>query len=147
MKKFKKISYLFVVMFGLFLAVSPVLADDITCNVAGRSIKIDVKLPDIISLIILILQIAVPVLLVIFGSIDFVKAMTSQKEDEIKKGQKTFISRIIAGVIVFFVIAIVKLVITFIAGDEASDIVNCADCFLSGKDSDGCLVAQNKKAK
>ena len=145
MKKFKKISYLFVVMFGLFLAVSPVLADNITCSIAKKSVKIDVKLPDTIHLVILILQIAVPVLLVIFGSIDFVKALTSQKDDEIKKGQKTFISRLIAGAIIFFVVAIVKLIVSFAAGDDANDILNCADCFLSGKDSGGCMVARGLK--
>lgn len=142
MKKFKKISYLLIVVFVLFLAVSPVLADDITCSIAGRDIKMDIKLPDTVHLIILILQIAVPVILVVFGSIDFIKALTSQKDDEIKKGQKTFISRLIAGVIIFFVVAIVKLVIGFAAGDDASDIINCADCFLSGKSSPGCQTAQ-----
>ena len=145
MKNFRKLSYLLFIVVVMFMLVSPVLAEDITCKIGGRSIKIDVKLPDIISLVILILQIAVPVLLVIFGSIDFVKAITSQKDDEIKKGQKTFISRLIAGVIVFFVIAIVKFAISFVAGDESTDVLNCADCFLSGKNSDGCKVARGLK--
>ena len=104
MKNFKKVSYLFVIMFGLFLTVSPVLAADVKCKLGNKDITFDTKLPDTIHIIILVLQIAVPVLLVIFGSIDFVKALTSQKDEEIKKGQKTFISRIIAGVIVFFVL-------------------------------------------
>ena len=145
MKKFKKISYLFVVMFGLFLAVSPVLAVDVKCKLGNKTISFDPKLPDTIHVIILVLQIAVPVLLVIFGSIDFVKALTSQKDDEIKKGQKTFISRLIAGAIIFFVVAIVKLIVSFAAGDDANDILNCADCFLSGKDSGGCMVARGLK--
>lgn len=141
MKNFKKISYLFVIMFGLFLAVSPVLADDVTCKFATKTVTFDSKLPDTIHIVILILQIAVPILLVIFGSIDFVKAMTSQKDDEIKKGQKTFISRIIAGVIIFFIVAIVKLVISFAAGDDSSTILNCADCFLNGTDTKECKAA------
>lgn len=141
MKKLKKVSYLFVVMFGLFLAVSPVLAVDVKCKLGNKTISFDPKLPDTIHVIILVLQIAVPVLLVIFGSIDFVKAITSQKDDEIKKGQKTFISRIIAGVIVFFVFAIVKLVVSLAAGDDSSTILNCADCFLNGSSTKECKAA------
>lgn len=139
----KKVSYLlFIVVVVMFLMINPVLATDIHCNFLGKNVNIDEKLPDTIHLIILVLQIAVPILLVVLGSIDFVKAISSQKDDEIKKGQKTFISRIVAGVIIFFVVAVVKLVISLVGGDNASDLINCADCFLSGKNSTGCKAAQ-----
>ena len=38
-----------------------------------------------------------------YGSFDFFKAVVAQKEDDMKKAQKTFIKRIIMGVLVFFV--------------------------------------------
>ena len=70
--------------------------------------------------------------------VDFLKALTSQKEDEIKKGQQVFIKRLIAGVIVFFVIAVVKFVISSIAGNDSEGIMNCVDCFIKGPDSESC---------
>ena len=44
----------------------------------------------IISTIILAIQIAIPVLLIIFGMLDLGKAVVASKEDEIKKGQQIF---------------------------------------------------------
>ena len=60
-----------------------------------------------------------------------VKAVTSGKEDDIKKAQGTFIKRLIAGALVFFVIVIVKLLISF-AGDFTSPMTKCMDAFLNG---------------
>ena len=139
MKNIKKISYLLFVFVAMFMIMSPVFADMEACNtIGGSSIDIDSKIADSVHIIVLILQIAVPVLLVIFGSIDFVKAVTSGKEDEIKKGQQTFIKRLIAAAFVFFVIAIVKLIVSFASGDESPNILNCVDCFLSGSSTTKC---------
>ena len=74
--------------------------------------------PYVVSTIITLITIVVPVLLIIFGMIDFLKAVTASKEDEIKKGQQTFIKRLIAAVIVFFIIAIVRLIISFASNDN-----------------------------
>lgn len=93
-------------------------------------------IPSTIHIIYLILQIAVPIILVILGLIDFIKAMVNSKEDEIKKGQKTFISRIIAGVLIFFVFSIVKLVISVVA-DDSTKVINCVECFIN--DNDKCI--------
>lgn len=94
-------------------------------------------IPYVVSTIILLIKIIVPVLLVIFGSIDFLKAVIAQKEDEIKKGQQTFIRRLITGIIVFFVIQIVQLIISF-ASNGDDNISGCFNCFVNGKD---CSVA------
>ena len=83
------------------------------------------KLAYVISMIILLIQYGVPLLLIIFGMLDLGKAVIASKEDEIKKGQQTFIKRIIAAVIVFFVIAVVKLVVGLVADDEGANIKNC----------------------
>lgn len=93
-------------------------------------------LPKIIHTIYIVLQILVPILLVIFGSLDFFKAVIASKEDEIKKGQQTFIKRLISGIIVFFVFAIVRLVISF-AGDEdsKSNIMKCASCIINNDEN------------
>ena len=84
----------------------------------------------------LVLQIVVPVILVIMGMITLIKAVTSSKEDEIKKAQMSFVKKLITGALVFFVFVIVKLIISFAAtSDRTPKIIDCMDCFLNGKDN------------
>ncbi len=100
-------------------------------------------LPYVVSMIITIIKIVVPILLIIWGMLDLAKAVMAQKEDEIKKGQQTFIKRLIAAVIVFFVITVVQMVVTFISNDN-DNITNCFNCFVNGKvGSDGCAVEKS----
>lgn len=134
----KKIFWIFVI--GLVLLYTPsVLAVDIKgCSTVLPGVKIDSKIPNTVSSIILIIKIVVPVLLVVLGSIDLVKGMTAQKEDEIKKGQHILVKRLITGALVFFVITIVQFVISFVAGNDANDNTwKCVNCFLNGAKSDG----------
>ena len=102
----------------------------VSCG-SGLLTDIPAKLPQILKIVYIGLQIAVPVILVILGSLDLFKSITAGKDDEIKKGQQTFIKRLIAAAIVFFVFAIVKLVITFVGNDNSSKIMNCANCLLN----------------
>ena len=67
--------------------------------------------------------------------IDLGKAVVAQKEDEIKKGQQTFLKRAIAAVIVFFVIQIVQIIVRFVSNNE-TNISNCFNCFINGKEAD-----------
>ena len=83
------------------------------------------------------IQILVPLTLIILGSIDLVKSIAGQKEDEIKKGQQTFIKRLIGAVLIFFVFAIVKLLVSVVATDS-TDILSCVDCIL--RFSDSCVL-------
>jgi hypothetical protein len=103
--------------------------------------KIDKQLPSIVSTVILLLQIAVPVIIIIYGTIDLVKGVMAQKDDEIAAGRKTFGKRVLAGIIVFFVIAAVKLVVSFGAKDNYGSIFSCAECFIKGPDSTNCQNA------
>lgn len=124
----KKLSLFCLALVGLFMTV-PVYAD-ITC--AG--VAIDNKIPNTVHTIVLIIQIVVPILLVVFGMMDLMKGVMAQKEDEIKKGQQTFIKRLIAAAIVFFVIAIVKMVVSFVSDDD-QDIISCFNAFINGTDA------------
>ena len=69
------------------------------------------------------------------GILDLVKSLTGQKDDEIKKGQRTFIKRVITGVIIFFIFSIVKLVISLVGDDNNESILNCVDCFINNNNS------------
>lgn len=102
-----------------------------TCDVLD-GVEIDQSIVDLISTVITIIQIAVPVILVIFGMLDLVKGVMAQKEDEIKKGQQVLIKRAITAVLVFFVIAIVKLIMSLAAGSTNAGVVECANCLING---------------
>lgn len=55
-------------------------------------------------------RIIVPILIILLGILDFAKAVVAGKEDEMKKAQSTFVKRVIAGVIFFFIPVIVDIV-------------------------------------
>ena len=89
-------------------------------------------IPKLTSTIVDLLKIGVPVLLIIFGMLDFGKAVIAQKEDEIKKSQGLFIKRLISAALVFFVFIIVEVVFNLVASGEQKTIWDCVDCFING---------------
>ena len=64
------------------------------------------------------------------------ETVIAAKEDEIKKGQQTFIKRAIAAIIVFFVIQIVQIIVRFVSGND-QNIASCFNCFINGKAETG----------
>ena len=93
----------------------------------------DTELATFIHNIILVIKIAVPIVLVILGMLDLGKGVVAGKEDEIKKGQSTFVKRLVAGAIVFFMISITQLVISIIDKDSDGDIWTCANAIMNGR--------------
>lgn len=85
----------------------------------------------IIGYALYIIKIIVPLLLIIFGTIDLVKAIVAKDSNV---SIKAFVMRIVIAVIIFLVPTILDLLISLV--DEMSDIVNdrnfsaCADCVL-----------------
>ena len=88
----------------------------------------------IIYLIVRLIQVVVPILLIVWGMLDLGKAVMAQKEDEIKKGQQTFIKRLIAAAIVFFVVSIVTLLIGLVGGNDGEGIMGCVNSILQCED-------------
>lgn len=97
----------------------------------GMVTNIPPLIPQVVSVIYTIVQIAVPVVLVITGSLDLMKGITAGKEDEMKKGQQIFVKRLISAALVFLVFIVVKLVISLVADKASIDIMDCAECFIS----------------
>jgi len=95
--------------------------------------NIPYKIPKITKMIYNAFMIVTPTILVVMGTIDLFRGITSSKEDELKKGRDTFVRRLIASVIVFLVVLGVKFIIGLIAGssDNSNRIVGCIDCFVS----------------
>ena len=128
-----RIKYIITFIF-LTLISFPVSAKTtyVTC---GPIKELPKKVLEISNTIVNVLQIAVPVILVLFGAIDMVKAVSSQKEDDIKKAQGVLIKRLIMGALVYFVVVIVKLLLSAIGGNT-DGIWKCVQCFVSN--ANGC---------
>lgn len=78
-------------------------------------------------------KIIVPILLMIFGIIDFSKAIIISKDDEIKKAIKSIVIRAIASIIIFFVPSIINFAIELIGGEDVyrgSEFGACTECIL-----------------
>lgn len=63
------------------------------------------------------IQWLVPILLILWGTIDLVKAVVAGKEEDIKKNQKALIKRVISAVIVFLLPVAVGILMGLI-GEE-----------------------------
>lgn len=82
---------------------------------------------NLIGTIVFWIQIAIPVILVLLGTIDLAKAVLAGDDKKVKESQNAFIKRLIYGAAVFFVIFIVQLVFGAIA-DADPDNNGCFTC-------------------
>ena len=79
-----------------------------------------------------IIQIGIPILLIVMGSIDLGKAVMSSDDKEIKGATGKLIKRAIAAVAVFFVTTIVSLLMGMFAkvdSDDTGDTVSWGNCW------------------
>ena len=77
--------------------------------------------------IIRIIQIAVPFVLIIFGSLDFFKAIVAGDEKEMKQKRKPFVHRVISAIIILLLPSIVNLIMKNIAKSQNSSFARCWD--------------------
>ena len=92
----------------------------------------DIKnLLSVIKKIYNLIRIATPIILVIMGSIDFLKAVISQKEDDIVKNRKKFITRIFLAILVFMVLSIFELVTSILGVSNINDSDSWINCWRS----------------
>lgn len=68
-----------------------------------------------------LIQIAIPGVLIVLGTLDMFKAMTSGDEKKTKEAQRTFIRRLIYAVIAFLVPFIIRLVFSFVANNIGTE--------------------------
>ena len=102
------------------------------------------QLFNFVATFIRLIKIAVPILLIIFGMIDFAKSVVAKDEDDVKKFRKQFISRLISAIIVFVIVFVVQFAVNLISsvedttnedGQTISDIWSCSKKFINGVDS------------
>lgn len=101
--------------------------------------SVPIEISGLISRCILLIKIFVPVALVVLGMIDFAKAVMANKEDEMKKAQSSFISRIIAAIVVFLIIVITQFVINLMDDNSASEAWSCANQIINGTAGSGSI--------
>ena len=77
-----------------------------------------------------LIQIGVPIILIVLGTIDLGKAVIASKEDEIKNAQKMLIKRAIYAVAVFFVVTIVTLVFSLFASTGDSNLEEVSNSWI-----------------
>ena len=106
------------------------------------------KIWKFIGLIINILKIAIPVLIVLFATLDLGKAVIAGKDDEIKAAQKMLIKRLIYGVLIFFVVTIVQVVINLVtsadSGNTAASTATTNKCWKCAVDPKNCNTSGAK---
>ena len=99
----------------------------------------------IARLIIQVLQIAVPFALIIWGSLDFFKAVIAGDDKEMKQKRKPFISRVVAAIIVLLLPMLVDIIMKNIAKDHESTF---ADCWTKADPKNGIVLPDsNNKVK
>ena len=130
----KNLSFILMFILTFFIFNSNVLAIEVISNCAD----IPSKVGTISRLVFTIIKYAVPILLVIIGSIDYLKAVTSGDQDMLSKALKSFTKRLIAGALVFLIIILFQTVIRLVSNEE--NIFSCVTCFLTSEES--CLYKE-----
>lgn len=71
-----------------------------------------------------IVQIGIPILLIVFGTIDLGKAVISSDDKEVKQAQSRLIKRCIYAVAIFFITTLVSILMSLVATGADSDETN-----------------------
>ncbi len=95
----------------------------------------------IFGYVIIGIQIVVPLLLIVSGMITMAQAVMKQKEEDIKKAQKLLVSKIIAAVITFLIIAVTKMIVNLVTKDE--NWTSCAKCVFD-VNAPGCGIIDDE---
>ena len=85
----------------------------------------------IVKFVLKIVQWVVPIILIVLGTIDLVKAVIAGKDEDIKKHQQTLIKRVIAAVIVLLIPLIVSVIMGWIGNSDWKTCWNGTDGKLS----------------
>lgn len=86
------------------LIISPTHFDDCTEVLGEETINI-------LKNLVTILKILIPIILNVFGIIDFGSAIFANDEEKMKKAQRKFITRLIVGVIIFLIPSLISLIL------------------------------------
>ena len=101
-----------------------------------------------VGYLVLIFKIAIPVVIIVMGMMDFGKAVISEKDEDIKKQAIKLGRRALAGIVIFFIPVFVKWLFYtsgLVSGTSGKESV-CVECVLDVSNK-GCSKAVADKAK
>lgn len=92
--------------------------------------------------IITIVKIAIPILIVAFGLLDFGKAVVGSKDDLIKKSAISLLRRVVAGIAIFFLPTLVLTIFGTISdySNNSNGFDNCKGCLLHPGSATSCVT-------
>ena len=135
-------------MLGLFSVL-----DTVNTTICG-GVEVPDTLFNAVATVIRLIKIVVPILLIIWGMIDFAKSVIAKKEEDIKTYRKAFISRLISAILVFLVIWIVQLALSLVSGVEkqshvegqtTGDIWACSKKFINGVETEDKVIGETEE--
>ncbi len=108
---------------------------EILTFLAGCPAKYSHLIPvfSILKSVVNLIKIFVPILLILFGTLDLAKAVIAGKEDEMKKAQSTLIKRVIYAAAVFLVVTLVQFVMSFVASNTGESENAWFSCYNASK--------------
>lgn len=89
-----------------------------------------------------LIQIAVPIILIVLGTVDLGRAVIAADENSIKKAQSMLIKRLIAGVLVFLVVLIVSFAMGVVGNDEWKACWNGAERYKKDSSESGTNIEE-----
>ena len=89
---------------------------------------------------ILIFKVAIPIIIIVLGMMDFGKAVVSEKDEDIKKQAVKLGRRALAGLIIFFIPTVINWLFSTVPGATNGDLAICRECLLNAT-SDTCKDA------
>ncbi len=86
-----------------------------------------------VGYIITIVKIAIPILIIAFGLLDFGKAVVGSKDELIKKSAISLLRRVAAGIVIFFLPTLILTIFAAISDykSNAKNFSNCKTCLLN----------------
>lgn len=135
----KKIYYLIFFLVLSFVNINVFAAFGEEINVCNQE---TVKAFIFIGKIISILKIAVPLIIIVFGMIDFFRAIFSNDEKAVKVSFNALLRRIIAGIIIFIVPSVIYMILDLMIKDfdEYNNEFVCSKCILKVSECDNDFV-------
>lgn len=93
-----------------------------------------------------IIKVLIPLIIIILGAIDFAKALTSNKDDEINNATKKLIVRMVIGIVIFFIPLLISTIFGLIknANPYLDKVDACQTCLLKPFNS-ACNAYKNNK--
>lgn len=85
-----------------------------------------------IGILLVVAKILVPIILIVFGVMDYSKAMIASDADAIPKATKSLIFRVVAGVIIFVLPTIVNFIFSTVVKNKAN-FNQCRACIFERK--------------